>query len=550
MSQTLWSPTGDLATPQEKHSATLLQSGQVLVAGGNSATAELYDPASGEWSATGSLHTARYLHSATLLQSGQVLVVGGLASDSSSFLASAELYDPTTGTWTPTGAMTTGRVGHTATLLPSGEVLVTGGHGTDYVASIEVYDPVVGQWSPAGALATARWKHTATLISPFLLLIAGGQDERPSSLASAELVDLTRGTSTALSSMWAPRASHTASLLQSGEVLVAGGSDSPNLSLSSAELFDPGSQKWTPTAPLTTRRTYHTATVLPSGQVFLTGGVDLLRGPQDNPAGLTLDTAEVFDRASQTWTATGSMGQVRALHTASLLQSGKVLVSGGNQAFGTGADTATAEIFDPAGGNPPRISPANPSVAPNSSLTFSASGGSGTGYVWSFGPNRVHSGALTSNGVYTAAQYVGDIDVIRLTDSAGNAASTVIGVEPLLAVSPSSGTLAPGATQVFSPSGGLAPYTWAFVQNASGGSLSNAGVYKAGPTGGVTDIVGVTDYIGVTSTATMKVTESTTGGGCETVGGGQAPLLVVAIVLTFWRRSSKRTVSDDRRCAC
>ncbi len=295
--------------------------------------------------------------------------------------------------------MTTGRYGHTATLLPSGKVLVTGGYGSADLSSMELYDPVLGQWSPAGSMVMARSQHTATLISPSLLLIAGGQDGRPSSLASAELVDLTHGTSIATSSMWVPRASHTATLLQSGEVLVAGGSDSPNLSRSSAELFDPGSQTWTPTAPMTTRRTLHTATLLLSGQVLLTGGVDLLRGPSDNPEGLTLDTAELFDPASRSWSATGSMGQVRALHTASLLQSGKVLVSGGNQAFGTGEDTATAEIFDPAGGNPPAISPANPGVAPNASLTFSASGGSGTGYIWSFGPNRAtweHSPQLGS----------------------------------------------------------------------------------------------------------------------------------------------------------
>jgi hypothetical protein len=69
----------------------------VLVAGGEgnnstaSATAELYDPASGTWTATGSLNTARELHTATLLQNGRiVLVAGGL--DTTNFpTARAEL---------------------------------------------------------------------------------------------------------------------------------------------------------------------------------------------------------------------------------------------------------------------------------------------------------------------------------------------------------------------------------------------------------------------------------------------------------------------------
>jgi hypothetical protein len=100
-----WSGTGSLATPRDGHTATLLPSGRVLVTGGitvvagpNSknvilATSELYDPATGTWSATGSLATARFLHTATLLPSGKVLVAGGIGQ--SGYLASAELIGVT-----------------------------------------------------------------------------------------------------------------------------------------------------------------------------------------------------------------------------------------------------------------------------------------------------------------------------------------------------------------------------------------------------------------------------------------------------------------------
>ena len=56
-------------------------------------SAELYDPATGSWSNTGSLGTARQSHTATLLASGKVLVAGGIDSNINTS-SSAELYDP------------------------------------------------------------------------------------------------------------------------------------------------------------------------------------------------------------------------------------------------------------------------------------------------------------------------------------------------------------------------------------------------------------------------------------------------------------------------
>src|SRR6266542_1339860 len=89
-----WVTTGSLVTARSDHTATLLPSGKVLVAGGEAnlpSSAELYDPATGTWSTTGSLGCARDHHTATLLASGKVLVAGVVA-------CSAELYDPAMGT--------------------------------------------------------------------------------------------------------------------------------------------------------------------------------------------------------------------------------------------------------------------------------------------------------------------------------------------------------------------------------------------------------------------------------------------------------------------
>jgi hypothetical protein len=70
----------------------------VLATGGASGhgayfdTAELYDPATGGWSPTAHMASVRAGHSATLLPSGQVLVAGG--RDETSYFATSELYTP------------------------------------------------------------------------------------------------------------------------------------------------------------------------------------------------------------------------------------------------------------------------------------------------------------------------------------------------------------------------------------------------------------------------------------------------------------------------
>lgn len=145
-----FSPAGSLIETRLNHSATLLADGRVLVVGGWGedeplASAETWDPATSEFSPAGALGEARALHTATLLGDGRVLVIGGWRDEMGSYvtLASAEVWDPATGEFSPAGLLEEAREHQTATLLRDGRVLVIGGEGENgALSSAEVWTAV------------------------------------------------------------------------------------------------------------------------------------------------------------------------------------------------------------------------------------------------------------------------------------------------------------------------------------------------------------------------------------------------------------------------
>jgi WD40 repeat protein len=330
--------TGLMTSSRARHTATLLPNGKILAAGGyyricNAPeptsvwkTAELFDPVANTWAPTNTMYHPRESHSATLLQNGMVLVAGGYSLNTSvtqTYEPTAELYDPATGVWIPTGSLHEPRAGHTATLLGNGTVLIAG--GSSNAATAELYDPGTGQFTPITApmAGGVRTNHAAVLLPNGQVLVAGGSG--PSSLLrSAELYDPATQKWTATHDLTYAYGNPNLVLLQNGMVLEVGESYT-------TELYDPGTGFWSLTGSKSMLFPMpQTATLLADGTVLASGIF-----PQ------------IYDPATGGWAPTGlPIVERLSGQTATLLQNGNVVVAGGESLFNIDCGMGTVIVVD------------------------------------------------------------------------------------------------------------------------------------------------------------------------------------------------------------
>jgi WD40 repeat protein len=335
----------NMITPREDHTATLLPSGKVLIAGGYDNggnvlnTAELYDPVANSFTAvTSTMSFARAYATATLLPNGKVLIAGGLGTTDD--VSVADIYDPVANSFSPGPTMVSARDTANAILLPNGNVLIAGGFSSGVVqSSAELYDLVANSFTAVpGGMTAARYTPASALLSNGNVLIAGGSDNS-GIVNSTDIYNPASNSFTAGPLLNDPREAGTATLLPNGKVLIAGGDDNIGYPAAS-ELYDPVANSFAVGPPMNSGRELAANPVLlPNGKVLIAGGWIF--------GGGIFASTELYDPVSNGFAATAStasMSSPREFATATLLPNGKVLIAGGDDG---NVDLAGSDLYMP-----------------------------------------------------------------------------------------------------------------------------------------------------------------------------------------------------------
>ncbi|MGB8682727.1 MAG: hypothetical protein WCD12_07585 [Candidatus Binatus sp.] len=290
--------------------------------------------------------TPRALHTATLLENGTVLIAGGIANIPRDAIDSSEIFDPARGVFLPSGTMTRARQQAVAVRLSDGRVLIASGFGRgddpfflghpiidggwggyDPLDTAEIYNPMSRTFSSIGSTGFAHLIHSATLLDDGKVLLIDDD--------SAKLFDPAKGTFVPAGKPVVRRYSHAAAKLRDGRVLIAcdGANEEER---KSAEIYDPRSDRFTRTGDTLKLSALCHAALLSDGRVLVTGR-----------AGRDSEEAEVYDPKMGTFSSAGKLPYVLAEPVPSQLYDGRVLVTGVSIPFyPVHKDGLDAQLYD------------------------------------------------------------------------------------------------------------------------------------------------------------------------------------------------------------
>lgn len=242
------------------------------------------------------------------------------------------------------------------------------------------------------------------------------------------------------------------------------------------------------------------------GKAYVLIGSSLCAGLTVAPLALSSPSTNIPYNVSVTLSASGGAGLGYSYSMLTRNTGSSVDASTGVFTTGNKQGTDTIEVKDSLGNKatlaltvvPISATGSASVVLPRGTLSFSATGGQGT-YSWKVSPNRSGATIDPSTGSYAAGATGSVIDTVVVTDALGGTYGVDVSIMPSLTISPSLTSVTPRGTQTFTVTGGSGTgYTWTVPSYPSGGThaSSASGDYKAGNTGGVTDVVRVTDSLG------------------------------------------------------
>lgn len=334
---------------------------------------------------------------------------GGLLSQNAH--ATTSIYDPRLDDCRPGPMMTTQRSLHAATRLADGRWLLTGGVDTnnDPQAACEIYDPVADQFTAVAPMLLPRMGHTATLLADGRVLVTGGLEAVtviPTALSAVrdatnrtELYDPVANTWTAGPNLRTPRAAHAAFTRPDGKVLLAGGISWDSVILigwlptvrSSCDLYDPVTNTIAAGPSMAQPRSTVEPVNLGGGRWLMAGGINSLTLTN---LGTPTNTAEIYNAATNTWTAVGSMAVARGNHQAWPLGNGRFLLAGGaNGTIITPVSLGSTEIF----------STTTNTFTPGPSMTVPRAGAAA--FLTPQGQVQLFGGASTNGGAVNTTEW-------------------------------------------------------------------------------------------------------------------------------------------------
>jgi len=328
------------------YKAIVLKDGRVLLL--DNKYAEIYNPDTKKFKAIEGLKSSRGGFSATLLQNGKVLIAGGDANNIST--ADCELFDPISETFKPTAKMLIPRGGHSAILLPNGKVLIMGGESQDirilgankYLSESEIYDPVLNKFVPAGNMVSPKRFLNSVLLSNGKVLVMGHNgavlsNHGEETILYAELYDPNTNTFKDTGKPNSIKYIGNILLLPDGKVLIIGSNKTQNNDIK--EVYDPTTEKFT-SIHLNEidfkdwlgnfgGGNYHGAysmTILPSGKLLIAGG-----NIGQYMFSRSISKSEICDIKTYNCVKGPNLNSKRAGHLATLLPNGKVFIFGGEK---------------------------------------------------------------------------------------------------------------------------------------------------------------------------------------------------------------------------